>query len=160
MGDVAIREARSSDASVIIRFLRAMLDEMASMGGHAVSQNSAAWERVENIIHDQCGTESHLYLIAERDDPVRTPIGFAEASVLGPYPLLEPKRVLHVHDLYVREAYRRRGVGLALLEALVNWGQRSGCTEAELNTLVANPARALYEKLGFAVFELELRRKL
>lgn len=160
MGDVSIREARSSDAPVIIRFLRAMLDEMASMGGHAVSQNSTAWARVENIIHDQCGTESHLYLLAERDDPARTPIGFAEASVLGPHPLLEPKRVLHVHALYVREAQRRRGVGQALLEAVVGWGQRSGCVEAELNALVANPARGLYEKLGFSVSELEMRRKL
>jgi GNAT superfamily N-acetyltransferase len=160
MDDVTIREARSSDVPVIIRFLRAMLDEMASMGGHAVSQNSAAWERMENIIYDQCETESHLYLLAERGDPAPTPIGFAEASVSGPHPLLEPKRVLHVHALYVRKAHRRRGVGQVLLEAVVDWGQHSGCVEAELNTLVANPARGLYEKLEFAVSELEMRRKL
>jgi GNAT superfamily N-acetyltransferase len=160
MLDVLIREAGSRDAPVIIRFLRAMLEEMASMGGHAVSQKAITWARLENTIHEQREGESHLYLLAELGNKAPTPIGFAEASVVGLHPLLEPKRVLHVHALYVLELYRRRGVGQALLKVVLDWGRCSGCIEAELNALVANPAQALYEKLGFAVSELEMRRKL
>jgi len=44
-----------------------------------------------------------------------------------------------------------------LLEAVLEWGREKGCAEAELNMLVSNPARRLYEKLGFKEFQLEMR---
>ena len=74
--------------------------------------------------------------------------------------LFEPRRVLHIHALYVCEVYRNRGIGQALLQALLEWGQRSACVEAELNTLWRNPARSLYERLGFRELEIRMTRRL
>ncbi len=157
---VSVREATAGDASTITHFLRSMVEEMASLGGHPISQEEAIWENLENITRAQIGEQDHRYLLAETIEPEPTALGLAEAGVVDLHPVFEPRRVLHIHALYVRVSHRRRGIGQELLEAILDWGRSQGCVEVELNTLVANPARSLYEKLGFRAFEIEMRRQL
>jgi GNAT superfamily N-acetyltransferase len=157
---VSIREATAGDASTITGFLRSMVNEMASLGGHSVSQEKATWETVERVTRAQIGEQDHRYLLAETIQPEPAAVGIAEAGVVDLHPVFEPRRVLHIHALYVRDSYRRRGIGQELLQAILDWGRSRGCVEAELNTLLANPARSLYEKLGFRAFEIEMRRQL
>lgn len=52
--------------------------------------------------------------------------------------------------LAVDPAHRRRGLGLAVVEALVGWGAERGATTVYLQVLADNaPALALYAGLGF-----------
>ncbi|MBI4987911.1 MAG: GNAT family N-acetyltransferase [Rhodocyclales bacterium] len=52
----------------------------------------------------------------------------------------------------VLSAYRRQGVGMALLEATINTARNKGLTRIELYVRTDNEnARRLYEKFGFAV---------
>ncbi len=52
--------------------------------------------------------------------------------------------------LQVVPGRRRRGLGLAVVGALLDWGAERGATTAYLQVLGDNePARALYERLGF-----------
>jgi GNAT superfamily N-acetyltransferase len=157
---VSIRKATAADASVITQFLRSMVDEMASMGGHPVTQDEAEWVNTENVTRSQAGEPDHLYLLAETSGPEPTAVGVAEAGVVDLHQVFEPRRMLHIHALYVLQPRRRRGVGQELLEATLDWGRSQDCVEAELSTLVANPARSLYEKLGFRAFEIEMRCRL
>jgi GNAT superfamily N-acetyltransferase len=54
-------------------------------------------------------------------------------------------RSIHVHP-----DHRRRGLGLAVMAALVEWGAERGATTAYLQVLADNaPALALYDRLGF-----------
>jgi RimJ/RimL family protein N-acetyltransferase len=58
----------------------------------------------------------------------------------------------HVADLglMVAAAYRRRGIGRALLEQAVAWAKRAGVRKLELHVFPWNePAVALYESFGF-----------
>lgn len=155
-----IREATAQDASVIARFLQRMLEEMASMGGHDVLRSEEEWTQIEKRICEKIAEKDRVYLLVSLADPQITPIGFAEAQVVSTAPVFEPKRILHIHAVYLLEAHRRKGIGQALLRAILDWGQKSGCTEAELNTLVRNPARSLYKKLGFSEFEIKMIRRL
>jgi GNAT superfamily N-acetyltransferase len=157
---VSIREATAEDASVIARFVRRMVEAMASVGGHPATNSREEWARLENEICDKVGKQDHVYLLAEVVDSEPTPIGLAGARVVSLAPVFEPRRVLHIHSLYVSESHRKRGVGQALLETVIDWGRDLGCVEAELSVLVRNPARSLYQKLGFGVFEMEMTRKL
>ncbi len=53
-------------------------------------------------------------------------------------------------SLEVQPDHRRRGLGLALMDALLDWGAEHGATTAYLQVLGDNaPALALYQRLGF-----------
>ena len=56
-----------------------------------------------------------------------------------------------LRSIHVEEAHRRRGLGLAMMAALLEWGAEQGATTAYLQVLGDNaPALAFYERLGFA----------
>jgi RimJ/RimL family protein N-acetyltransferase len=58
----------------------------------------------------------------------------------------------HVADLglMVAAEYRRRGIGIALLDRTVDWARAMGVRKLELHVFPWNePAIALYEKYGF-----------
>jgi GNAT superfamily N-acetyltransferase len=99
----------------------------------------------------------HLFRIAETADTPPAAIGVVEARVLYPPRIYSICRVLHIHSLYVVPEHRMRGVGQALMRSALEWGKRRRCLEAELSTLACNPARTLFEELGFEVVELGMR---
>jgi len=52
--------------------------------------------------------------------------------------------------LYVRPAYRKSGLGKALVEAVINAAHRIGYRELRLDTLASmTSAQALYRRIGF-----------
>ncbi len=81
----------------------------------------------------------------EHDDWVRVRVGEHATGYAG------------FHDdwvglggLVVAPTHRRRGLGLAVVDALVEWGAERGATTVFLQVLAANePALALYAGLGF-----------
>ena len=158
--DIIIRKAENADILIIVKFLRCMLEEMASASGHRASADESEWEHFHESIRPEIKNQDHIFLIARITKPDLTFVGFLEARIKSRMFAFEPKRVLHIHSLYVDEAYRRIGVGQALLESAIEWGKNMGCDEAELSVLVKNSAQSLYEKLGFRPFEIEMLRKL
>jgi len=75
----------------------------------------------------------------------------------SPAPLAAVARGVVVEDqlvvtaVTVDEAYRRRGLGTAVMVALGRWGLARGATSCLLQVAAPNaPALALYERLGFA----------
>ncbi len=158
--DISIRKAQNADIPIIVKYLRCMLEEMASSSGHRVSTDESEWEHIHESILPEIKNQDHIFLIARITKPNLTPVGFLEARIKSRMFAFEPKRVLHLHSLYVDEAHRRIGVGQALLESAIECGKNMGCEEAELNVLVKNSAQSLYEKLGFRPFEIEMLRKL
>jgi GNAT superfamily N-acetyltransferase len=160
MAEFAIREAEAADAPTIVSFLRLMVEEMATLGGHPAAQQEDVWRRLGQVTREEIGDEEHLYLLAELPSVDPTAIGLGEARVINPAFVFDVDRVLHIHALYVLKTYRRMVVGRALLRTMLDWGRVHGCGEAELNVLDDSPARGLYEGLGFSPFQLEMRREL
>ncbi|MCU7728376.1 GNAT family N-acetyltransferase [Actinoplanes sp. KI2] len=72
------------------------------------------------------------------------------------YHLIRPddSSMLYLHQLEVAEAYRRQGIGRALLDAFIRAGARSGATKMFLTTGETNAAaRALYDSMGGGLAE-------
>ena len=69
--------------------------------------------------------------------------------------------VARITALVVRDGWRGRGVGRALVDAGSEAARRAGCGLLELTTaLCRTDARAFYEALGFAASSLRLHRPL
>ena len=65
---------------------------------------------------------------------------------------------LHINNVAVRDSYRRRGIGRALLDKILAAGKRSRCQCAYLELRAGNSgARSLYEKCGFRVIARRVR---
>ena len=167
-----LRHATQHDFATIIGFVHAMLSEMYALGGRELSDHTEAWLDFESRILQSLGGDEdgahptypcaadHLLEIAETAGGEAVPIGLIDASILHPTPIFRPVRTLHIHALYVLPAYRRRGVGTALLRAALKWGQQRHCRLAQLSVLPHNPARRLYQALGFSIFGLEMRKEM
>jgi len=57
---------------------------------------------------------------------------------------------LNLHDLSVIAEYRGQGVGRLLLAAVEEKARALGCMKVTLEVLEANPARKIYEAMGYA----------
>jgi ribosomal protein S18 acetylase RimI-like enzyme len=83
-----------------------------------------------------------------RQDSINTPVGClwlgnAIDQVTG-------RRYSHIFLLYVAPAYRRRGIGSALIHRAEAWAQARGDQQVGLQVFQHNmPALRLYEKLGY-----------
>lgn len=155
-GAMELRKATRQDAKQVVDCVLAMLQEMAAHGGDPLSQEEQIRSALELRFTNSLEKEDHVFLIAAPEGRPGPPAGLIEASVVAREEFFQPKSVLHVHSLYVQPDHRRQGLGGRLLKAGLEWGRREGCVEAELNVLVGNPARKLYENLGFEAVELRM----
>ncbi|HTP08667.1 MAG TPA: GNAT family N-acetyltransferase [Anaerolineae bacterium] len=171
MFDFQIRRATRRDFATIIRLIHALLGEMYALSSESLTEQGDAWRDFETRIWQTLKGEEHgqhvypcvadhLLEIADTIGSQVMPIGLIEASVLWSAPIFRPVQTLYIHAVYVLPRCRRRGVGTALLRAAIDWGQQQGCLRAQLSVLPHNPARQLYQQLGFTVFGLEMRKEM
>jgi ribosomal protein S18 acetylase RimI-like enzyme len=77
------------------------------------------------------------------------------------YEVFEPKKSFHISGVYVNPEKRSCGIATNLIRAALRWAAEKGCQETDLNILVNNQkAIGLYKKLGFTVFQYEMRMQL
>jgi [ribosomal protein S18]-alanine N-acetyltransferase len=95
--------------------------------------------------------ESRLYLIAEADAGGSAMAGYAGLM------FVPGGTQADVLTIAVRQAYWGRGIGSALLDALVTAARDRGCAEVFLEVRADNPrAHGLYRRRGFA--DIGIRR--
>ncbi|ADG12461.1 N-acetyltransferase [Caulobacter segnis] len=87
--------------------------------------------------------------VAEASD--RLIVGFIEASLRHDYVNgCETSPVAFVEGLYVRPEFRKTGVGLALCDAVADWGRGRGCSELASDALADNlESHAFHQAIGF-----------
>ncbi len=92
------------------------------------------------------GMNGNLMLVAH----VETSATAASQPIAGYIVARETAGELHINNVAVREEYRRRGIGSALLNRIVDEGRRGRASAAFLEVRAGNSAaRALYERCGF-----------
>ena len=151
-----IRRGRPVDAPVITGFIRGMLEEIAELGGPAISTDTAPWAApTRTIVQNLCQSD-YGYFLAEDAAAHQGVVGLVAAQIAHWPAVFAPKRVLFLTAVYVVPTGRRQGIARTLLHAALTWGHQAGCRDAMLYTSVHTPARRLYERLGFAGSELKM----
>ena len=154
MDKIAVRDARYDEAGFIVQMIRQMVTDMASYGGYAPAPEDEAWEKLSIALTTELQGENSKYVIAEAENGDLIGIAGAELRTLGA--ALAPKRTLHISVVYVLPSLRRSGIGSKLIARILDWGRTVGIEQCDLNVLSRNPARSLYEKLGFSVVEVKM----
>ena len=99
---------------------------------------------VESSAQEFLNDPRHRLVVALDDDLV---VGFVSA-VIYVHPD-KPAPELWINEIGVAPSYQRRGIGKALMQAILEEAKRSGCTEAWVLTDRANlPAMAMYKSSG------------
>ncbi len=141
MTGALVRTARPEDAATILRLIR----ELAEFE-ELLDQVKA---REEDILRDGFGpTPRFECLLAELDG---APVGFA--LFFHNYSTFEGRAGLYLEDIYVSPAARGSGLGRALMARLARIAVERGCARFDFWVLHWNPARAFYDRLGFAHME-------
>jgi RimJ/RimL family protein N-acetyltransferase len=141
MSDVVIRTAGPGDASALVELARSVSHEPE---GWLIS--TADWRSVGDERRYLRAARAHpdaAVFVAEADEGVVARLSLSRDA----HPASR-----HVADLgmMVAAAYRRRGIGRALLEQAVDWARRAGVRTLELHVFPYNePALLLYERFGF-----------
>lgn len=143
-----IRPARAQDAPHVVRLMRQLEAFTHGKVGPGVE---GRFKFMLTLTH-------YNVCVAEEDNQV---IGLITASVrptlwhAGPVALID--------ELIVDEAARGRGVGKALIDAIVTWARKRGASEIEVSTEKDNvAAQAFYLRHGFehesVLLEMEFHR--
>jgi GNAT superfamily N-acetyltransferase len=137
-----IRQAQPPDAPLIVQFIRE-LAEYERAPEEAVAAP-------EDILRDGFSEQPKFrVIIAEWNGE---PAGFA--LYFYNYSTWQGRAGLYLEDLFVRPAYRRRGIGKALLVHLAKVAVEQGCGRYQWQVLDWNtPSIRFYESLGARVMK-------
>jgi ribosomal protein S18 acetylase RimI-like enzyme len=153
---VYVRAAVPGEGAVLARLWRELWEAHEGWGGYGASRDPRVYaelaDRLDGDAHVRAGDPllgRHVHLVAELGGAVCGQVeGWIDRCGVDP---LTPF-TCEVRSLVVAREARRRGVGRALLEALSRESFRAthgAPRELAAEVLVANPAGAFYDDLGY-----------
>ena len=78
MTDLVIRKANVRDCELIVRFLRAALQDMEAAGGHEVNSDETFWRDFAAKVFRSIQHNDRLYLLAQIENEV---VGYLEGKL-------------------------------------------------------------------------------
>lgn len=157
MGSIEIRRATTFDIPQIVPLWEELAAFHAALdSAFAVSPEGgdAYAEYLHALMRNR---EAFVVVALDR----REAVGYAVGRISTLPRTFLVRRRGYIHDVYVREGYRLRGIGRQLIEEILSWFQEQGITLVELTVATSNVgAKAFWEKLGFVAYMVHMRREL
>jgi GNAT superfamily N-acetyltransferase len=155
---ITVRDARFDENRYIMEMTRLMVCEMERYGGRQATTDESAWNEHAVRIAAELKADNSKYLIAEGADGNRIGLGGAKINTLEG--VLSPKKIIHISVVYVLPSFRRTGVASKIMSQMLDWGRHIGGDYFDLNVVVGNPARSLYQKFGFSDAAVNMTRPI
>ncbi len=108
----------------------------------------AIWEDEVNFCQDVLrGNKYHFYLL--KDD--KRYVGFILLSLRHEHVEgAESSPVAYVEGIYIRDGYKRKGLGHMLIQKAEEWARTKGCSQLGSDVEIGNDRSiAFHEKMGF-----------
>jgi ribosomal protein S18 acetylase RimI-like enzyme len=154
-----VREYRDDDAPEVTAAIVELQEFERRLDGRLRPGDAIAAEFLARMLA-RCRDYTGTILVAECAGLVA---GFATVLARVPYEEIDDPAGEYalITDLVVREAFRRRGLGRALLREAERHARAAGATELRVGVLAANDsARRLYFRTGFAPYLETLTKRL
>lgn len=140
---ITVRDARAEDVPALL----VMWDELRELGRgiERITPTPDADALLQRLDLVDADPQSRA-LVAVLDDEV---VGVVLLTATAYAPLFD-QRAVHAHYLHVREGYRKRGVGRALLAAAVSFADEAGAEHVITSVLPQmRDTQRFYARLGF-----------
>jgi GNAT superfamily N-acetyltransferase len=146
---LSLRPATREDVPLVVQFIR----DLAEYEKEPASARATEGD----LLRDGFGERPLFHVVIA--DWEGAPAGFA--FYFFTYSTWEGRAVLYLEDLFVRPAFRGRGIGQALLRHLAGIAVERGCGRFVWQVLDWNePALVFYESLGARVMKEWLTRRV
>ena len=140
MGTFTVREATADDFDALLRLLDGMDESMYAGRSHAGERD------VRSLYKAVLADPDQRLLVAEDGGRL---VGSAHLMVLRPFGRSLSRSGI-VEGVVVEPAYRRAGVGAALMWAVAEAARRAGCYKVALTSNLARAgAHRFYSRLGW-----------
>lgn len=126
------RKATHDDLELLFEINR------AAMRDHVI-RNFGSWDEADQ-----------RWMFWRSTRPADHELIFELAEAVGFFAVVRTAAAIDLQRISILPAYQRRGIGTALLEELIAEA-RTTASALTLQVFLTNPARRLYERLGFAV---------
>ena len=140
---ISVRRVGPGDAGLYRTIRLAALKDAPSAFGstHAAEVARPDQEWSERAAAGSTGSASAMFFAEDAGDIVGLGGGYREAESDG---------LVEVVSMWVAPGLRNRGVGRALLEAVITWAEETGGAQVALWVTCGNtPAESLYRSMGF-----------
>lgn len=158
---IRIRPAVRRDRDLLAEMSRSFFEEQAHWGGMfgvepgTHPEYEEMWER----FFDADTPEDSLLLIAETD--AGSPVGFTMATFATRPDFFHETSRGKIEDTWVREEYRRSGIGRLLVEEALAWVKQRGAGRVILQVAARNEAgQRFWRQMGFEPFMDVMERDL
>jgi GNAT superfamily N-acetyltransferase len=112
----------------------------------------------KKFIESSFGSRKLQLLVATLHNRV---IGYALLGILMRPAIFDDRPYGMIHDAFVREEYRRAGVGKVLLDESINWFAGKGVIDVDLFVMSKNKVGcSFWKKAGFREFVKRMRLEL
>ena len=158
-----VRELQSGEVEVLVSDLwlpfaaeMAELDDYDALADETSVREQAIDYRSKRLEDDQVVT----YVVEVPASPGNL-IAFAEAERRDPSPIFDRDEECFLHGIYVKPAYRGRGIAAQLLDLVEAWGRDAGCEHVALSVHPDNTAaKAMYDDRGYELKRAKLALEL
>jgi ribosomal protein S18 acetylase RimI-like enzyme len=152
-----IRPATHSDIPEIVGIWGELALHHAQLD--AAFATSPRWqEEYRYFVHSLLGRDDALAVVAVHQGRL-VGYGVGRTSILPGF--FQQRRRGYIHDVVTREAYRRRGIGRRLVDALLRWMRDTEVSSVELTVAVRNEAAvAFWQRMGFDTYMHHMKRDL
>lgn len=158
--DLLIRQATADDFEALCE----LFEDVEALHREALPHvlrkpEGRAWIQ-EAVAAATTGDDDAVIFVAESAGRA---VGLVHASIgyAPDLPIMVPRRYVMIHDLVVGKAFRRAGIGRALVERVHEWALARDVAEVELNVWEFNkPALALYEEMGYETVRRRMSKRL
>ncbi|MFA9388920.1 MAG: GNAT family N-acetyltransferase [Prolixibacteraceae bacterium] len=128
-----------SDASDMLRMLSVYMHD--PMGGEQSLSDELAKKNIDGLKKQS----NYVFFLAYCNDELA---GFANCFIN--FSTFKAQQLINIHDFAVDPSFRRKGLGIAMINRIAEYCQENGLCKITLEVRFDNPgAQKLYKKLGF-----------
>ena len=152
MGTI-IRQAQENEIDVLIEFEQGIVGAERPFDSTLKEGEIHYYDLLELI-----GSDEAEVLVAVVDDQL---VGSGYAKLLDAKPYQKYEKYAYLGFMYVKPAFRGKGINKLILQRLINWAKERNISEVRLQVYDENTiAKNAYHKVGFKPNLLEMRMEI